>query len=103
VDEPQWPTGWRWHGAADAARAHQSSAPPGYGAPFSVGFLPTKSAGCEELTKGSSTGGELRSKMRGGNVQASTFGDGGGKLQGTAHNKASQNGCSAGCRTPSSG
>jgi hypothetical protein len=34
-----------------AARAHRSSVLHGYGAPFSVGFLPTELAGCEELTK----------------------------------------------------
>jgi hypothetical protein len=35
-----------------AARAHRSSALHGYGAPFSVFYLPTELAGCEELTKG---------------------------------------------------
>jgi hypothetical protein len=47
----------------------------------------------------SSTGGGLRSRTRGGKVQASTFNDGGGKLQGMAHDKVGQNGCDPICRT----
>jgi hypothetical protein len=88
---------------AGAAKAHRSSVLHGYGAPFSVIFLPTESAGCEELTKGSSSGGELRSKTRGGEAQTPTFGYGGGKLQGTVHDKVGKNGCGAGCRTLMSG
>jgi hypothetical protein len=38
--------------AAWCGRRGQSSTLHGYGAMFSVGFLPTKLAGCEELTKG---------------------------------------------------
>jgi hypothetical protein len=52
VDGSQCSTRWWQHGAVDAARAHQSSALHDYGAMFLVGFLPTKPAGCEELTKG---------------------------------------------------
>jgi hypothetical protein len=52
VDEPQWPTGWRWHGAADAARAHQSSAPHGYGAPFSGVFFLQNRRGARNSPRG---------------------------------------------------
>jgi hypothetical protein len=52
MDGSQRPTGWRRHGAADAARAHRSSALHGYGAPFFVVFLPTEPAGCGVLTRG---------------------------------------------------
>jgi hypothetical protein len=38
-----------------------------------------------------------------GRAQASAFGNGMGKLQGMAHEKVGQNGCGAGCRTPTSG
>jgi hypothetical protein len=82
VDGPQCLTRWRRHGAAGAAKADWSSALHDYGAPFSVVFLPTQPVGCEELTKGSSTSGELRSRMHGSKVQASTFSDGGGSSKG---------------------
>jgi hypothetical protein len=51
----------------------------------------------------SSTGCGVRSRTCGGKVQASTFGDSGGTLQGSAHNKVGPNGCGAECRTPASG
>jgi hypothetical protein len=51
VDDPQCSTRWWWHGVAGVARPHRSSALHGYGAPFSVVFLPSELAGCEELTK----------------------------------------------------
>jgi hypothetical protein len=57
----------------------------------------------EELTKGSSTDGGLRSRTRGGKVQASTFSDGVGMLQGSAHDKVGPHGCYAECRTLESG
>jgi hypothetical protein len=53
--------------------------------------------------RGSLAGGELQSKTRGDEAQASTFSDGGGELQGKAHDKVVENGCSAGCRSPTSG
>jgi hypothetical protein len=55
------------------------------------------------LPKGSSTDRGLRSRTCGGKVQASTFGDGGGTLQGSAHDKVGPNGFSVECRTPASG
>jgi hypothetical protein len=103
VDGPQCPTGWRQHGAAGAAGAHRSSVLHGFGALFSVVSLPTELVECEELTKGSSTGGGLQSRTCSGKVQASTFGDGGGMLQGPAHDKVGQNRCVTECRTPGSG
>jgi hypothetical protein len=86
-----------------AAGAHRSSALCGNGAPFLVFSLPTKPVECEELTKGSSTSGGLQSRTCGGKVQASTFGDGGGTLQGLVHNKVGPNGCNTERRTPASG
>jgi hypothetical protein len=53
--------------------------------------------------RGSSTGGGLRSRACGNKVQASTFGDGGGALQGLAHMKVGLNGCGAERRTPALG
>jgi hypothetical protein len=53
--------------------------------------------------RGSSTGGGLQSRTCGGKVQASTFSDGGGMLQGSAHDKVGRNGCGAERRTPTSG
>jgi hypothetical protein len=53
--------------------------------------------------RGSSTGGRLWSRMCGGKVHASTFSDGGGALQGSAHDKVEPNGCGVECRTPASG
>jgi hypothetical protein len=85
------------------ARAHRSTALHGYGAPFLVVSLPAEPMECEELTKGSSTSGGLRSRMCGGKVQASTFHDGGVTLQGSAHDKVGPNGCDAECRTPELG
>jgi hypothetical protein len=52
---------------------------------------------------GSSAGGELRSRACGSEAQALIFGDGGGELQGAAHNEVGQNGCGASCRAPTSG
>jgi hypothetical protein len=49
---------------------------------------------------GSSTSGRLRSRTCGGKVQASTFGDCGGTLQGSAHDKVGSNGRGVECRTP---
>jgi hypothetical protein len=71
-----------------------------YGAQFSVFSLPTKQVECEELTRGSSIGGRLRSRTCGGKVQASNFGDGRGMLQGSAHDEVGLNGCGMECRTP---
>jgi hypothetical protein len=71
--------------AAGAAGAHQSSALHGYGALFSVVSLPTEPVGCEKLTKGGSStdrGRGLQSRTCGSKVQASTFGDGGGRSTG---------------------
>jgi hypothetical protein len=51
VDGPQCSTRWWQHGVASVARPHRSSALHDYGAPFSVVFLPSELAGCEELTK----------------------------------------------------
>jgi hypothetical protein len=76
---------------------------PCYGAPSWTGFLPTGAAGCEELTKGVFSLQGDQSRMRGGEVQALTFGDGGGELQRTTHDKVGRNGCSAGSRSPTSG
>jgi hypothetical protein len=53
--------------------------------------------------RGSSTDEGLWSRTCGGKVQASTFGDSGGTLQGSAHNKVGPNGCGAKHRTPTSG
>jgi hypothetical protein len=74
-----------------------------YGAAFSMRFLPTGQRGARSSPRGSSPGGELRSRMRGGEAQALTFGDGGGELQGTAHDEVGQNGCGEGCRSRTSG
>jgi hypothetical protein len=51
---------------------------------------------------GSSADGELQSRACGSEAQALIFGDGGGELQGAAHNEAGQNGCGASCRAPTS-
>jgi hypothetical protein len=85
---------------AGVAGAHRSSALCGYGAPFLVFSLPTESVECEELTKGVFYRWGLQSKACGGKVQASTFGDGGGALQGSAHGKVGPNRCGAERRTP---
>jgi hypothetical protein len=53
--------------------------------------------------KGSLASGELWSRTCGGEAQASSFGDGGGELQGMAYDKVGQNGCGAGCRSPTLG
>jgi hypothetical protein len=103
VDDPQCLTRRWWHGAADVAGAHRSAVLHGYSAPFLLVSLPTKPVGCEELTEGSSTGGGLRRRTCGGKVQASTFGDGGGMLQGSTYDKVGTNGCGAECRTSASG
>jgi hypothetical protein len=42
---------------------------------------------------GSSVGGKLRSRMRDGEAQASTIGDGGGEHQETTHDEVGQNRC----------
>jgi hypothetical protein len=52
---------------------------------------------------GSSIGGGLWSRTCGSKVRASTFDDGGGTLQGLAHDKVGPKGCGAECRTPASG
>jgi hypothetical protein len=59
--------------------------------------------GARNSPRRSLVGGELRSRMHDGEAQALTFDDGGGELQGTAHDKVGQNGCGAGCRSPTSG
>jgi hypothetical protein len=51
------------------------------------------------LPRGPSTGRGLQSRMCSGKVQASTFSEGGGMLQGSAHNKVGPNGCGAKRRT----
>jgi hypothetical protein len=53
--------------------------------------------------RGSSTGGGLWSRVCGGKVQASTFDDSGGALQGSAHDKVGPIGCGTELRTPTSG
>jgi hypothetical protein len=53
--------------------------------------------------RGSSTGGGLWSRTCGDKVQASTFGHGGGMLQGSANDKVGPNGCGTERRTPASG
>jgi hypothetical protein len=59
--------------------------------------------GAKNSPRGASVGGELRSRTRGGEAQASTFDNGGGELQGMTHDKVGQNRCGAGCRTPALG
>jgi hypothetical protein len=59
--------------------------------------------GVRNSPSGSSTGGELWRKARDSEAQASTLVDSGRELQGTAHDMVGQNGCGAGCRTPTSG
>jgi hypothetical protein len=49
--------------------------------------------------RGSSTGGGLQRGRCGSKVQASTFDDGGGTLQGSAHDKVGPNGCGMERRT----
>jgi hypothetical protein len=51
----------------------------------------------------SSTDRGLQSRMCGSKVQTSTFGNGGGMLQGSAHDKVGPNGCGTKRRTPASG
>jgi hypothetical protein len=53
--------------------------------------------------RGSSIGGGLWSRVCGGKVQASTFGDSGGALQGSAHDTVGTNGCGVERRTQVSG
>jgi hypothetical protein len=94
VDDPQCLTGWRWLGA------------PCYMAMvlrFRWFLFLWNRWSVRNLPKGSSTDRGLRSRTCGGKVQASTFGDGGGTLQGSAHDKVGPNGCSVECRTPASG
>jgi hypothetical protein len=52
---------------------------------------------------GSSADVVLRRRVSGSEAQALIFSDGGGELQGAAHNEAGQNGCGASCRSPTSG
>jgi hypothetical protein len=49
---------------------------------------------------GSSADGLLRCRTRDGEAQASTFGDGGGEHQGTAHDEVGQNRCGVVSRWP---
>jgi hypothetical protein len=53
--------------------------------------------------RGSSIGGGLHSRTCGRKVQASIFGDSGGTLQGSSHDKVGTNRCGAKCRTPALG
>jgi hypothetical protein len=53
--------------------------------------------------RGSSTGKGLQCRTCDSKVQASTFGDGRGTLQGSAHDTVGPNGCGAERRTPTSG
>jgi hypothetical protein len=78
---------------AGAAGAHRSLALLDYGALSSVFSLPTEPVECKELTKGVFYRRGLWSRTCGGKIQASTFGDGGGTLQGTTHDKVGPNGC----------
>jgi hypothetical protein len=66
------------------------------------GFFLRGRRGARNSPRGSSAGKELQGRTRGGEAQALTFGDGGRDLQGTAHDKVGQNGCGAGCRSPTS-
>jgi hypothetical protein len=68
-----------------------------------VGFSSYGTSGCKELTKGVFFRWGLRSRTCGNKVQASTFGNGGGTLQGSAHDKVGPNGCGVERRTPASG
>jgi hypothetical protein len=88
---------------AGAAEAHRSSALHGHGALFFVFSLPTEPVGARNSPRGSSTDGGLQSWMCGGKVEALTFGDGGGTIHGSAHDKVGPNGCGVEHRTPASG
>jgi hypothetical protein len=110
VDDPQCPTRWRWHGAAGAVAPWPAqlelTGAPRYTAMvlhFRWFLFLWNLWGARKSPMRSSTGGGLQSRMRGGKVQASTFDNGGGTLQGMAHDKVGQNRCGTGCRTPSSG
>jgi hypothetical protein len=96
---------WRWLGASGAwrhGRSGRSSALHGYGAPLSVFSLSMEPVECEDLSKGFLYRRGLQSRTCGGKVQASTFSDGGGTLQGSAHDKVRPNGCGTEHRTPAS-
>jgi hypothetical protein len=89
---------WWCHGRSSSAKPISR-----YGALSWTGFLPTGVVRFGELTWGSSVDVVLRSRVRGSEAQALILGDGGGELQGAAHNKAGQNGCGASCRSPTLG
>jgi hypothetical protein len=110
VDGPQRPTGWRWLNAADVV-APWPAWPELTGAPHYTAmvlhfcyflFLRNRWS-ARSSPRGSSTGGGLWSRTCGGKVQASNFGDGGGTLRGSAHDKVGPNRCDVECRTPASG
>jgi hypothetical protein len=110
VDDPQRPTGWQWLSAADAV-VPWLVRPELTGAPHDTAmvlcfwcflFLRNPSSGRNSL-RGSSKNRGLRSRTCGGKVQASTFSDGGGMLQGLAHDKVGSNGGGIERRTPASG
>jgi hypothetical protein len=110
VDDPQCSTGWRRHGVASAVAPWlvrpELTGTPRYTAMvirFRWFFFIWNQRCARNSPRGSSTSGELQSKTCSSNIQASTFGDGGGSSKGTAHDKVGQNGCGAGCRTPMSG
>jgi hypothetical protein len=110
VDGPQHQTRWRRLGAASVV-AQWHAWPDLIGA---LHYMPIvlhlwcflflrNRWSARNSPRGSSTGEGLRSRMCGGKVQASIFGDGGGTLQRSAHNKVGPNGCGVDCRTPALG
>jgi hypothetical protein len=106
VDGPQCTTGWWRHGAAGAAvpwlaRLELTGAPHYMDMVLCFHwFLFLRNWwGARNSPRWSSTGGGLWSRTCNGKVQASSFGDGGGMLQGPAHDKVGPNGCSAERRT----
>jgi hypothetical protein len=89
----------RWHHGG-ATKAHQSSVLQGYGAPFWWFLFLRNWWSVRKSPRVSSTGRGLQSRTCGGKVQASTFDDDGGMLQGSAHDKVGPNGWSVEHRTP---
>jgi hypothetical protein len=102
VDGPQRPTGWR---QVPPARLELTGAPRYMATVLRFHrFLFLRNRwGVRNSPRGSSIGGGLHSRTCGHKVQASIFGDSGGTLQGSSHDKVGTNRCGAKCRTPALG
>jgi hypothetical protein len=110
IGRPTTPDRWRRFGAADAVAPWPAwpelTEAPRYMAMvlhFWCFLLLQNRWSARNSPREPSTGGGLRRRTCGCKVQVSTFDDGGGTLQGSAHDKVGANGCGAEHRTPASG